>query len=289
MTISARIEKDSIAPSGARLTTFVLTYPRFIHSELMTHRAFSRNASSSRAIPFRKQLEMIKRDMAMPLLFRENQAGMQAGEALPAWKQKLCRGVWRAAGLVAILFAKALDMLGAHKQYVNRIVEPFAHISVVLSGTDEAYANFFALRDHPAAQPEIQELAKNMLALYLTSEPNQLKAGEWHLPFVNTHHTTDLNWPLLIRLSVARCARVSYNNHDGTVPTHNKDIELYIKLLGSRPLHASPAEHQAEALTEQDKSGNFVGWRQYRKTLPDEVVSSMAEFLAIKDQARSAK
>ena len=277
MTITARIIKDSVSPFGVRLTTFILSYPRFIHSEVMTHRMFSRNASSSRAIPFPKQMAAIKQDMAKPLAFLANQKGMQAGEKLSPWRSKACFAVWRLSGLVAIGFAKVLSALGAHKQYVNRLVEPYAHITVVLTGTDESFANWFALRDHPAAQPEICELAKQMRRCYETSTPEKLPIGWWHLPFVETPKQAPDNWGPLIRRSVACCARTSYNNHDGTEPDDLKDAILNNQLLSSTPMHASPSEHQAMCIGGFRQSGNFYGWLQYRKTLQGEYVTTLVK------------
>lgn len=297
MTIEAKIVCDSKAINGVRLTTFVLKYPRFIHSELMTHRAFSRNASSSRAIPFKRQMKMIKKDMAMPLDFRENKAGMQAGAKLSGFKQWLCRKVWRSAGHVAILFAKGLNWLGVHKQYVNRVVEPFAHITVVVSATE--FANFFALRHHSAAQPEIAELAKQMWDLYSTNTPKELGHGEWHLPFITAEEAFEQAekvglvyddcetredyfwmqenyWMPLVKRSVAKCARTSYLNHDGTNSTIEQDLALHDRLVVEQPIHASPAEHQARCDVDWGDhcwDGNFRGWRQYRKRLANENIT----------------
>jgi len=276
MSAFARIIKDSIAPSNVRLTTFVLKYPRFIHSEVMTHRSFSRNASSSRARPFNKVRSEIIHDMAMPLDFHENKSGMQGGKKIVGWKEEACFFVWWLAGIFSVFFSTILNWLGAHKQYVNRISEPFSFITVIVTGTDEAFANFFALRAHPAAQPEIQHLAYIMLNEYRKSEPERLAYGEWHLPFVDTPKGVIIeDWRPYIIQSVARCARVSYLNHDGTNPDYDKDKALYDRLLGSSPIHASPAEHQAMAVANTNQSGNFHGWVQYRKTLPNEFINKM--------------
>lgn len=297
MTISAKIICDSIRPNNIRLTTFVLSYPRFIHAEFLTHRMFSRNASSSRAIPFEKQVDMILQDPAMPLEFRANQKGMQAGEAVA--DQETCRRIWLEAMQRAIEQAYALADKGVHKQYVNRLLEPFAHISVVCTATE--WNNFFALRHHSMAQPEIAELAKQMWKEYSFNIPKLLANNEWHLPFVTEEeikkHITNFDsvllpttfefvWLPLIKKSVARCARVSYNNHDGTNSTYEQDCKLYDRLLGSQPIHASPAEHQAQALKEKDSSmkngtyytadsfsGNFKGWKQYRQLLPNQNIT----------------
>lgn len=284
--IEAKIVADSLAPSGFRLTTFVLTYPRFIHAEFMTHRVFSRNASSSRAIPVKKQIQMIVDNPAIPLAFTKNQKGMQGGEILSGQQHEIAVQCWLKARDQAVIFARALADLEVHKQYANRILEPFAHISVVCTATD--FYNFFALRIHPAAQPEIQELARKMWDAMKASTPEGFVEGEMHLPFVTPRQQnfvvgTSLHMnikssgvrlnphEILLRMSVARCARVSYLNHDGTEPAIEDDIELYNRLVGSAPIHASPTEHQAFASADgMLVSGNFHGWTQYRKTLQNE-------------------
>lgn len=288
--IKADIIEDSIAPSGKRLTTFILKYPRFIHSEFMTHRVFSRNASSSRAIPFKRQVEMIREEIAEPICFLANKKGMQGGEPLNEMRQRIGTTVWREAAENAIAMATKLDKLGVHKQYVNRILEPFSHISVICSATE--LDNFFALRYHSMAQPEIKELAIRMYEKYSLNKPNELDHGDWHLPFVSDEEkekyytTRDVNiLDKLIKKSVACCARVSYHNHDKTDPTHEQNEILYRRLLSSQPIHASPAEHQALAVTDPNKkSGNFSGWIQYRKTLANENVDKFIPGLLDKEQ-----
>lgn len=276
--IEAKIIKDSMSPAGVRLTTFVLTYPRFIHAEFMTHRVFSRNASSSRAIPVKKQIQMVIDNPAIPLAFTKNQKGMQGGEALDGKAHELAVKSWLHARDNAVMWANTLADLEVHKQYANRILEPFAHITVVCTGTD--FANFFALRVHPAAQPEIHELAKQMYELYSSTEPQSLADGEWHLPFIDLKDPKDteddtLRFETLIKRSVARCARVSYLNHDGTNTTSQQDMDLYQRLLGQIPIHASPAEHQAMATSDKNvRSGNFRGWIQYRQTLPHQNIET---------------
>lgn len=282
--IKAEIIKDSIGPSKIRLTTYVLTYPRFIHSEFLTHRMFSRNASSSRAIPVKKQIEMVMDNPAIPLAFTKNKKGMQGGDALSGEAERLAKEVWMHACFHACDKARLLANLDVHKQYANRLLEPFSHITVVCTATD--YANFFALRYHPMAQPEIAELAKQMWEAYSSNKPELLKEGEWHLPFIDAQDSVDTGlWMLdnlqgkapeegpnlLVKRSVAKCARVSYLNHDGTRSTVEQDLELYHRLVGSAPIHASPAEHQAIALSDPNiSSGNFRGWSQYRKMLSNE-------------------
>lgn len=270
--IKAKIVADSISPAGVRLTTFVLTYPRFIHSEFMTHRMFSRNASSSRAIPVKKQIEMVVNNPAIPLAFTKNKPGMQGGEALDERAHDLAVTAWLTARNRAVDQARALSDLEVHKQYANRILEPFAHITVVCTATD--YANFFALRCHEMAQPEIHALADLMYAEYTKSQPKEIWGGDWHLPFVSEEERDACTEIDALRMSVARCARVSYLNHEGRTPTLAEDIVLYDRLVGAAPIHASPAEHQGMALMDETRSGNFRGWMQYRKTLQHENVET---------------
>lgn len=266
--IQAKIVEDSIAPSGVRLTTFVLTYPRFIHSEFMTHRMFSRNASSSRAIPVKKSIQMVLENPVIPLAFTKNKPGMQGGDLLSGIQHEKAIKMWMYARDMALEAAEELEKLEVHKQYANRILEPFSHITVVCSATD--YANFFALRCHPMAQPEIMALADLMYDEYQASNPKQMSIGDMHLPFVSDEERQELPQDDLIKMSVARCARVSYLNHEGKKPTLEEDITLYNRLVGSAPIHASPAEHQAIAMGDESRSGNFRGWIQYRKLLLEE-------------------
>ncbi len=276
--IEVKVVADSIGPSNVRLTTFVLTYPRFLHSEFMTHRMFSRNASSSRAIPVSKQIQMVIDNPAIPLAFTRNQKGMQGGAPLDAEASDKAVKAWLDGRDRAIEIARQLESLEVHKQYANRVLEPYAHITVVCTATD--YNNFYALRDHPAALPEICVLAQKMYSAQQNSIPKHICLGEWHLPFITEEDYAD--YPIndggaaLVKMSVARCARVSYLNHDGKRPTFEQDMQLYDRLLGQVPIHASPAEHQATPFDMYSKdrmSGNLRGWMQYRKSLANENIT----------------
>jgi thymidylate synthase ThyX len=269
MTIEAKIICDSQAfTAGPRLTTFVLRYPRFIHAEFMTHRMFSRNASSSRAIPIEKMIEIIINDPAMPIYWGKNQSGMQAKEELDAEKIAYAKSMWLAAMNDAVANTKVMLALGLHKQITNRILEPWQHITVVCSAT--TYKNFFKLRCHPDAQPEIAELARQMRDLYNSTEPKETK---FHLPFIKDDELLEHDSDTLIKCSVARCARVSYLNHDGTNPSIEKDIVLHDRLCANNPGHFSPFEHVAEAQDYANRNKfdkNFQGWVQYRSTFKHE-------------------
>lgn len=258
--ISAKIIEDSISVHKIRLTTLQLCYPRFIHSEFMTHRVFSRNASSSRAIPVTKVIDQVRSNPAVPIHYGKNQAGMQAVEELDTKNKQLVHRAWINAATAASNYAEFMTYCGAHKQLVNRILEPFQYIHVIVTATE--FDNFFALRLHPDAQPEIYELAKQMKLAMENSTP-YVQQG-WHLPYCTPQEKQTLSTETLLKISAARCARVSYLTHDGATPDIHKDLALYDRLVGSKPLHASPIEHQAIAADPDTWSNNFRGWTQYR-------------------------
>lgn len=304
MTISAKIVADSVSPQGIRLTTMQLRYPKFIHGEFMTHRVFSRNASSSRAIPVERLIRDVLDDPVVPVHWGANQRGMQASEecsALIEFSEDTNDGVggttaffsgdrtvmWDLARERAITMARAFAAAGYHKQIVNRLLEPFCHINVVVTATE--WSNFFALRCHPDAQPEMRLLAEAMRLAMATSEPRKLRPGEWHLPYCQPIKLSSADPPDddAIKISVARCARVSYLTQDGRESSAEEDMRLYERLVGSQPIHASPVEHQAtpdEQMYVNARSnylgdlawkrphlhGNLRGWCQFRKTLPGE-------------------
>lgn len=301
--IEASIICDSVSERGHRLTTFKLRYPKFIHGEFMTHRVISRNASSSRAIPTKKLIEEVRSDFlrASPVFWGKNQSGMQAAEELDdtqpwakGWSitpRQRAKYLWKRAALDAATWAEELLAVGAHKQIVNRVLEPFSHINVVATATE--WDNFFGLRLHRDAQPEMRALAVAMWEARKQSKPVLLAPGEWHLPFCADVHGKPCTPPNddAIKVSVARCARVSYESHEtGRTSTIDEDLKLYNRLLGAQPLHASPAEHQAtpDVLRQnvvhdnlfwehREQHGNFIGWRQYRKMLPGESIAGLPE------------
>jgi len=267
---TAKIIADSINTwgNGIRIVTMQLRYPRFVHAEFMTHRMFSRNASSSRAIPVAKMIEQVRNDPAMPIHWGKNQPGMQAREELdPATKGQV-QLEWLRAARAAADFAESMMEFGAHKQVVNRILEPFQFISVVVTATE--WDNFFELRDHEDADPNIAGLARAMAVAMEASKPVKRYAlpehvsEAWHLPYVTDEERSKYLLSVLVRLSTARCARVSYLTHDNDVPLVAKDLELYDRLVASRPLHASPTEHAAHALDHGHFVKNFRGWKQHR-------------------------
>lgn len=255
--ISAKIIEDSVH-DGCRLTTLELEYPRYIHSELMTHRVFSRNAQSSRAIPVDKVIEKVEKDEWYPY-FMKNKPGMAASEPLEGQDLIEAKGLWNQAKREAVRKAKQLSSLSIHKQTVNRLLEPFSTIKVILSSTE--FDNFFSLRIHPAAQQEIQVLATKIRDAITDSIPARLDVGEWHLPYIREDERV-LPTDLLVKISTARCARVSYLNHDGFRDI-DKDLSLHNSLV--KEGHMSPTEHVATPGISDKFYGNFRGWIQYRK------------------------
>jgi hypothetical protein len=269
-----------------RIITVRLRYWRSIHSELMTHRVFSRNARSSRAVPV---TTLLKEEPYVPH-FLKNQPGMQALEELEPEALEAAQLIWQDMIKQTRLGVEALHKLGVHKQWANRPLEWFGYIDVLVTSTD--WSNWFALRDHTDAAPEIHELARLMGVAFNASSPRELGWGEWHLPYVLPEEGPT-NWhdenavAKLQVLSAARSARISYKPFDGNAD-YGKEWDRYTKLVLSAPVHASPTEHQATPDTKLDlalgkgqriqvwqeaaQQGNFVGWKQHRKEIPHEAV-----------------
>jgi thymidylate synthase ThyX len=315
----AKVIADSISEHGVRITTLELRYWRFIHSEFMTHRMFSRNASSSRAIPVNKMIDWIEEDPAIPIYWGKNKPGMQAvAEADSLIKSPNTdlmlpsKDAWFEARDSAILYARAFAEAGYHKQLVNRILEPFSWITVCVTATD--WKNFYALRDHSAAQPEIKNLAVEMKSVTQrpfveedddyyefmrvhmgevqnivrdsmeSSQPAFVGKNDWHLPYVQYEdwqniainsniYDLDPNTGFnqnLIKVSAARCARVSYKTHEGKTPEIDQDLKLYYDLYAEK--HVSPFEHQATPFTMDTYIKNFRGWKSHRSMVEGEWV-----------------
>lgn len=262
---NVHVVADSISKYGARLTTMQLRYPRFIHAEFMTHRVFSRNASSSRAIPVAKMLKQVRENPAHPVHWGANIPGMQARAELEGLKLDEAQRLWSDAAHRAAELAEHMAALGLHKQVANRILEPFQLMHVVVSST--SWYNFFALRCHPDAQPEIRVLAELMRENYEQSKPREVQDGQWHLPYVADTECGVYELEDLIKMSVARCARVSYLNHDGKKATVDEDRQLYDRLVKADPPHLSPTEHVASPIWGGRFTGNFQGWSQHRQDI----------------------
>lgn len=262
---------DSVSPAGRRITTLACRFPRIILAEINTHRAFSRNAASSRAIPVAKMIAQVKNDPFIPVHWGRNQVGMQARDELQGADLAACRITWLEARDRALDHVEQLTERGLHKQVANRLLEPWMWATSLITATD--WGNFFALRCHPDAQPEMQVIAGMMRQALRDSRPVTVHPGEWHVPYVDADREicgpTGTTWASMLAWSVARCARVSYLNHDGTAPDTSRDVALAARLAESG--HMSPFEHQARPGENPDaRSGNLRGWIQYRKELVGE-------------------
>ena len=302
MGFDAKVLADSVSPAGHRLTTLEATFPRFVLAEFNTHRVFSRNSASSRAIPIAKQLRRVLEDPYVPIEFGSNQPGMQAGAPLSGAKLEAAEAEWLRARDDAVRRVLALisgpdalgpdddllealgrveeairdksqpaEWLNVHKQVANRLLEPFMWHTVIVTATE--WDNFWNLRCHADAQPEIRLVAERMRDAAMASAPEAVGEGEWHLPLVRPEDRDQVaSIEDLIKVSAGRCARVSYLTHAG-VRDLGADIQLHDRLLESG--HMSPLEHPARPLTaaelaESEWSGNFRGWLPYRKTIAGE-------------------
>lgn len=304
MPIEAKVIEDSrCATTGKRLTTMQVRYPRIIHAECKTHRVLriddaeveflreislmddpdlSRNASSSRAVPVQLLIDEARKNPAMPVRFGANQPGMQdkggnydAPLHLKFFEAPMGpEAAWRHAANEAADVAEAFMRAGYHKQVANRLLEPFTHISVVVTATE--WTNFFALRRHADADPTMRALADAMWEAMRASEPYDLHPLQWHLPYVSAEERGRYNTDACLVMSSARCARVSYNKHDGTSPSYEDDRKLFDRLVTAELVHASPTEHQGRPDpqgTSKALWGNFNGFVQHRKLLPNESIN----------------
>ncbi len=298
-TTSAKIVADSVSPAGHRLTTFECTFPRIILAEVNTHKMLSKNSASSRAIPIEKMIKRVLDDPYIPEHWGKNQRGMQATEDVHPSEVFGLRGLWWGAASLMIAQASELLERGIHKQITNRLLEPFMWHTALISGTE--YSNFFNLRDNKDAHPDFRDLAHAMRELYSSREPTKRGYQDWHTPLALDEDLDGLSvvegivdWDeLRCKVSVGRCARVSYLTHDGKRDPQ-ADIDLCDRLLSSG--HMSPFEHVARPMTEEELSlfcqktyvwdaqhgrfdhdggatyflGNVQGWVQYRKLIPHE-------------------
>lgn len=299
--ISATVIADSINSAGDRITTIEWEAPRFILSELNTHKMIAKNAASSRAIPVKKMIENIRENPATPVYWGKNQPGMTAKEELSGLQLTSAKELWISAMYDATNFVATMDTLGLHKQIANRVIEPWQRAKGVLTATE--WKNFLFLRDHPDAQPEFGELAHCIRDAFHYSEPMQLNHGEWHVPYVSVEYNRGSSVSYFIdndgereymdvetakMVSASCCAQVSYRKTDTSI---EKAKDIFRRLMTSQPLHASPAEHQATPMMFVKDTGNdweagvshmdrnrnlwsamFKGWIQHRKLVPGEAV-----------------
>lgn len=270
----ARVLADSVSPAGVRLVTVEATFPRFILAEVNTHRVLSRNSASSRAIPPEKLIDRVINEPFVPETFNKRVKGMGVGEALDDEKLQRAHDAWILARNFAVDQATELLELDVDKSRVNRLLEPFMWHTAIITATE--WENFFALRDHPGAQPEFQIIAALILEAMQASTPEPKGEGEWHLPLIldetydGDHVLSEdqLYWP---KVSAGRCAKVSFDTHENYESTEESYKRTTEKL---EPFgHLSPLEHPAQVPAPHRQlkfKGNFLGWVQLRKLIPHE-------------------
>jgi thymidylate synthase ThyX len=293
MAYACKILADSRSDYGIRLTTFEVTFPRFILAEVNTHRMLSRNSASSRAIPVAKSIVAVANDPFIPSAFGQNQKGMQADYQFEGSAHDTCRNVWLDAIDDASYAADQFERLSVHKGLANRVLEPYKWHTAIITATD--WSNFFTLRTHKDTQPEFREIAMMMLEAYESNDPWHCPADCWHIPLIEIDELgeePDYDW--WTKVSVGRCARVSYLTHDGRRDPC-ADIGLYNQLRTSG--HLSPFEHVARPFSPSDWSltrtvrdvltgntspfanhirdhveycGNLRGWRSHRYDIPNQ-------------------
>jgi len=264
--ISAKVICDSIDSLGNRITTMEVVFPRIILPQLLTHRVFSRNTASSRAIPVNRLIARVREHPFFPHTFNMAKKGMVAGEALDKETQIKAMSTWSSACSHAIQAAEQLLQLNVSKEHANRLLEPFSYVNMLITSTE--WKNFFSLRISDDAQPEIQTLAICMHHALYEAKPKPLEIGMWHMPYSqNIEGEFDLKDKLFI--CSGRCARVSYLTHDGKSDAQ-KDLDLGKKLLQDR--HLSPLEHIARCMNDETKYANFKGWASYRELIRSDMM-----------------
>lgn len=264
---SAKIIADSVSEAGARITTMEVVFPRIVLAEFNTHRMFSRNSASSRAIPVEKMIKAVIEHPYVPSYWGKNQKGMQSEQEVDSATQGQAERAWLFARDQMVDRAKFLLDLGIHKQFTNRLLEPFMWHTVIVTATE--WSNFFNLRNHPAAHPDIRIPAQLMQQQYQMSTPKLVKYGDWHLPYIQDDEL-EMDVRDLVKISSGRCARVSYLTHAG-IRDPQEDVNLCGKLLEGG--HMSPLEHPATPannLESKEFFNNFKGWIQYRWYIPGE-------------------
>lgn len=295
------------AKTHTKITTLVCEYPRAIHAQLLTHRVFSKNSSSTRAVPLKASISQIEENPAK-YIWTSNQPGMQGNLIDDSDRLEeinfIQKTMWSAVkqGVLQLGLPEKDGGLNIHKQNAGRFLEPFQNIRICLTSTE--WDNWDWLRLDSAAQPEIKELAELIAQARSEIQYPMLNAGEYHVPFIDRrilstgvyyHHPEtgeQLELQDAIELSMSICAQTSYRKEDAS---DNKTKTVIERLFTGNKVHASPAEHQAtpvqipkidsgdfasiffnlqEGVTHIDRngnawSGNFKHFIQYRQLLPN--------------------
>lgn len=253
--MEVRVLLDSINPhTGVRLTTLHCVYPQFIHQQVLTHRVFSRNSSSLRAISFERANNEF--ELVYPTWTLEKK-GMQGEVLVDDGKKDQATNILNQMHFDVSHWCNKLEKLGIHHQDINNYLRPFQNIHTVLSSTD--WNNFFEQRLHETTKPDMQELAHRIKNELDNSTP--LTRG-LHIPLVEDLLELDFLKSEACLISAARLARISYFKW---FDDPQKDLELAKKLLANK--HLSPFEHIAFAQEDSNYYANFRSWKQLRHTL----------------------
>lgn len=272
---SAKVLSDS-SYNGARCVTIECEYPRQILAEVNTHRVFSRNTASSRAIPLETNIKLIEVNPVIPI-WTGNQPGMTGTSVDKETRIKADR-IWLKAKDAMIQYARELAAIGIHKQNMNRLLEPFATVKSVITSTD--WDNFFNLRIAEDAQPEFQELAVCIKDAIDKSTPVEINEYTVHTPYMNDGHS-NINDVDAILGSVACCAQVSYRKLD----TGKAALDRIITCLTSNGrIHASPFEHVC--VCGSNGKGNLEGFSQLRHGV-ERIIKTGGHLTQIKESIKN--
>lgn len=270
------------ASYDARLVTMEVTYWRGVHAEHLRHRMMSFSVASSRAIPTRRMLQQVLWHPYCPESFGRLIPGMQSGEPLGPVAQWVCRRAWLLARWPVLAGVLLLLLLKVHKQWCNRLLEPWLWVTCIVTGGIGAWEGFWRLRCHKDAEPHIRRMAEMTRDLVRSSTPRKLTVGQAHCPMVSEKDRDtepDVAWDqeFQMMVSAGRCAAVSYNNH-GTGADVVKDHLRARKMQSASPPHMSPFEHQALVAPFAGKGGQWGagnlprGWIQHRKMVENDNV-----------------
>lgn len=211
------IVADSINNKKDRLTTFVITIPRIILSEFNTHRMFSRNSASSRAIPYKKMLERVQRNPFIPVAWQKDHSGMQGTEYITDQNHiNSCISKWLKARNYALEVSENLSSFGVTKQICNRLLEPFLWHTVIITSGKEGLNNFFDLRCPKYVIP----IDKNQQVF--KSKKDLLKSvSGWWTP--NVKPMEDLDWLQINQsgadIHIQPIAELMWDSYNNSTPT----------------------------------------------------------------------
>lgn len=280
-----RVLAYSQAPCGAKLITFEFETYRYILAEINTHKALSRNYQSSRAVPLKKQRRAILKRGAEPIMWGSNNPGMQSNAMLLGWRKRLASAIWISAKYSAAFHHFLLEKVGLHKQWTNRIIEPYMFTKGIITCNTDKLEDIFKLRIHKDAQPEFNDFALHMRNAMKKANIQYLRKGELHLPYIKCYrdiNTNEIKYSApnikefksetdAITYSVASIAQVSYMISDMTMEKAEKILDR-LNILSKTTPHLSPTEHIAYASDSEISSGNLTGFTQYRKIIEETIV-----------------